>query len=279
MEAKGLLASDVTLDHRAQEIGDRLRRLDRRDWSLWCTTILVILLLTGAVLALSLPTLFREDGPFFRFNLNQSVRSLVGLVLLFNLYAVYQQIQIKQVHRQLREQIRIAAQQQIRAEEFFKLAVLDPLTGLHNRRFAEQCLETEIARAQRHNHPLTLMVLDLDDFKQVNDRYGHSVGDSVLKVFAERLKRAVRGSDLAARIGGDEFLAVLPECESGQVQHVIARLTPLEAGLNGERVSVTFSAGWTDYRSGESPDQLFHRADQTLYTNKRSHRKHESVVE
>ena len=113
-----------------------------------------------------------------------------------------------------------------------------------------------------------MLALDLDEFKQVNDRYGHFAGDLALKEFAQRLTRAIRGSDLPVRIGGDEFLVLLPECQLGQVQHVLARLSPLEIDLNGEKVSFTFASGWTDYQPGELPEELLQRADAALYNDK-----------
>ena len=113
-------------------------------------------------------------------------------------------------------------------------------------------------------------MLDLDNFKQLNDHYGHPMGDSALKIFAERLSTAIRGSDLAVRIGGDEFVVLLPECKLGQVQSVLCRLSPLEIEVEGEKVSFAFSAGWTEYRVGETPEQLLQRADNALYVEKRS---------
>jgi len=85
------------------------------------------------------------------------------------------------------------------AEEFHKLAFLDPLTGLFNRRYIEQSLVQEIARCQRHESALTVMLFDLDSFKEVNDAYGHSAGDRALTEFAERLRKATRGADVAGR--------------------------------------------------------------------------------
>jgi diguanylate cyclase (GGDEF)-like protein len=253
---------------RSQEIRRSLRRLERRDWWLWGYAVLVTLSLTAVVVVLSVSVLSRPDEPFFQFHLSQSVRGLVGLVLLFNAYTVYQQFLLKRIRGQLSEQIGIAADQQIRAEEFLKLAMRDPLTGLHNRRFAQERLAAEISRAQRHGDSLTVLVLDLDEFKQLNDRYGHLAGDVALKEFAQRLTSAIRGSDLAVRIGGDEFLVLLPECQPGQVQHVLARLTPMEIDLDGKKASLTFSAGWTDYQPGELPEELFKRADDALYVDK-----------
>lgn len=265
---------NVSAENRTQGIRRSLRQLERRDWSLWWSAVVVMLSLTAAVVSLSVSVLVQPDEPFFKFHITQSAHGLVGLVLLFNVYTIYQQAQLKQVRSHLAEQIEIAAEQHARAEEFLKLAVLDPLTGLHNRRLAQERLTTEIARSQRHGHSLTIMMIDLDGFKPLNDRYGHSAGDLVLKGFAERLTKAIRGSDLAVRLGGDEFLVLLPECQLGQVQHVLDRLHKLEIDFNGEKISFAFSVGWADHQPGESPEQFLQRGDQALYANKQTRNSH-----
>ena len=249
------------IDTDTQEIRAKLRQIEGRTWWSWWHAILVMLLLTGAVVSLSLPSLFREADTFFQFNLSLAVRGLVGLVLLFNVYAIYQQMLIKRLFRQL-------AEKQAHAELFHRWAMFDPLTGLCNRRFAERHLELEIARSQRYGHPLTVLLIDLNKFKQINDRYGHPAGDLVLKKFAEHLKKAIRGSDLAVRIGGDEFMVLLPECPLGQLQKVLSRLDPLTADWDGQKIAVTFSVGWKEYESGERPEQLIGAADRALYLNK-----------
>src|SRR5713226_3158928 len=256
MSTTELPLHNVSAENRTQEIRRSLRRLERRDWSLWWSAVLVVLSLTAAVVSLSMSVLVQPDEPFLKFHISQSVHGLVGLVLLFNVYTIYQQVQLKRVRSHLAEQIEIAAEQQARAQEFLKLAMLDPLTGLHNRRFAQERLAADIARSQRVGHSLTALMFDLDDFKQLNDRYGHLAGDLPLKEFAKRLTKAIRGSDLAVRVGGDEFLALLPECQFGQVQYVLHRLRHLEIDLEGEKIPVSFSAGWTAYQPGESPEKL-----------------------
>src|SRR4029077_10973293 len=125
------------------------------------------------------------------------------------------------------------------------------LTGLHNRRSGEERLAEEISRAQRHGRPLTILTLDLNGLKQVNDEFGHGAGDELIKCFAERLNKAIRGSDLAVRLGGDEFLVLLPECRPEEVRHVLSRLCGLKVECNERLVDVSFSAGWTTFRPGE----------------------------
>src|SRR5437899_12249130 len=123
------------------------------------------------------------------------------------------------------------------------MALLDPLTGLFNRRYIEQRLEDEISRSQRHGRALSVILFDLDEFKQVNDTYGHGAGDALLKAFAERLSRATRGSDASARYGGDEFLVVLPGCEPENVQAVLKRPEGISEDIEGHKVAVALSAG------------------------------------
>jgi two-component system cell cycle response regulator len=218
--------------------------------------MLVTLLAMAGIASFALPALLSEFASFHSFFLNDTVRGLLGLVVLFNVYVVYEQVQINRIRKQV-------------AEEFYKLAFLDPLTGLFNRRYIEQWLANEIARSQRHSYALTVVLFDLDAFKQVNDGYGHSAGDRVLQEFAERLRKATRGADVAGRYGGDEFLVVLPECTSKGVQHILQRLDDLQAEACGEKLPFYYSAGWTEYVPGESIEELLKRADQALYANKR----------
>ena len=175
---------EVPQETRLEEIQAQLKKLERRDWWLWAVAIIVMLLLTLAVVSLSFPGLMKTEDPIFQFSLNEAVRGLVGLVLLFNTYSIYQQVQIKRLRRQFSEQLQVMSRLKVRAEEFHRLATVDPLTGLYNRRFAETRLAAEASRSQRHGHPMTVVSFDLNSFKQINDQYGHPAGDQVLKEFA-----------------------------------------------------------------------------------------------
>ena len=238
---------DPTAEQRLAEVQEQLRKLERRDWWLWSMAIIVMLLLTFTVFSMSFPELTKVDDPFFQFSLNQSVRGLIGLVLLFNAYTIYQQVAVKRLRRQFSKQLEEMRVLQVRAEEFHRLAVVDPLTGLYNRRVAEERLASEASRSRRYGHPLTVVSLDLDKFKQINDTYGHLAGDQVLKEFAARLNSSIRLSDLASRMGGDEFLVVLPECSTNQVDILLARLRPMEVDWAVRKIPVSFSAGRVGY--------------------------------
>jgi diguanylate cyclase (GGDEF)-like protein len=263
--------------NRMQKIQDSLRRLERRDWWLWWAAVLVMLLLTLAVVSLSLPTIFKETDRYFQLNLSLAVRGLVALVLLFNVYTVYQQVLIKRLRQEMAEHVEQMSNLKVRAEEFHKLATLDPLTGLYNRRLAEKRLLGEVSRSQRYGHPLTVLVIDLNGFKQINDRYGHAAGDLVLRLFAERLNSAIRTSDLAVRMGGDEFMVLLPECQPEQVQSLLERLRSITVEFHGETIPITYAAGWAGYQPGETAEQILERADQALYADKRTRRPAHSI--
>lgn len=253
-----------------EQIREHLNHLDRRQWWLWSSTVAVLLLLTLAVASFAFPAMLSHEQNSYSFYLNQAVRALVGLVLLFSVYLVYQQLQLTRLRHEVADQMQSLAKVQTLASEVYKLAALDQLTGLYNRRSGEQRLAQEISRAQRHGRPLTVLLMDLDGLKQVNDRHGHAAGDTVLKGFADRLQRAIRGSDLAVRLGGDEFMALLPECRAEEVRHVLARLEGLEFEFDDEKLRLQYSRGWTDYAPGETPQELLKRADQALYDDKRA---------
>ncbi|MGB6430622.1 MAG: GGDEF domain-containing protein [Candidatus Acidiferrales bacterium] len=252
------------------KIQNELESLERRDWWLWSLAVVVMLLLTMAVVSMSFPALIKVDDPFFRYSLARAVRGLVGLVLIFNGYTIYQQWTIKRLRRQFSTQLSKMGRLEDSAAELHRLATVDGLTGLYNRRYAEQRLAAETARSRRYGHPLLVLALDLNDFKQINDTHGHGAGDLVLRQFAERLNGAVRISDVAARMGGDEFLAILPECQAHQIEAILKRLRPLEIEYEGKKIPVNFSSGWVVYETGESIEQFLDRADRTLYVDKRS---------
>ena len=130
------------------EIRHSLRVLDRKDWWHWWNTVLVIMLLMGAIVALSLPKILGDNDFSSQLQLDLAVRGLLGLVLIFNVYMLYQQHLLRQLRNHLSSQIEVATEQRVRAEAFYELAILDPLTGLYNRRFSEEHLRRK-SPAQR----------------------------------------------------------------------------------------------------------------------------------
>jgi diguanylate cyclase (GGDEF)-like protein len=252
----------VSIEAHSAEIHNDLRRIQSRNWWSWSNMVVVVFLLTGAFISSMLPAL-QQDDFVHRVDLNLAARGLIGLVLLFNVYSLWQQVRIKRLCDEV-------VAKQAHADTLFQMAMFDTLTGLYNRRFAEPRIEAEVLRCQRSGKPLTLVLLDLDGFKRINDQHGHTAGDIALKALAERLKKAIRGSDLAARLGGDEFLLLLPDCDVGQLWHVLGRLTPFEIEAGGEKILVTYSVGWKQCEAGETHASLFEGADRALYASKRA---------
>jgi len=251
------------------EIRAILRDVDRREWGLWlCAIIIIFLLMLGMS---SFPAGSEsETGGFYPSLRHQPIYGLGGLLLIFMIYVLRQQIQINRLRWQVIEQVCVVDRVEARSQEVYELAVLDSLTGLYNRRYAEKQLIAGLARTERRGLPFTIILLDLNDFKQVNDMFGHAAGDSLLKAFAERLSKATRGSDVCARYGGDEFLALLPECRPQDVQFVLKRLDDIKIDVGGGIQSIAYSAGCADYNPGESAEELLKRADADLYANKRA---------
>ncbi len=162
----------------------------------------------------------------------------------------------------------------VRIAEAERLSQTDDLTKLHNARFLRQYLTAEIRRARRYKSPVAAIFLDLDDFKEINDRYGHLVGSHVLMEMATVILTGVRDTDVVARYGGDEFVVVLPETASGQATFVAERMREkIDANIfnggRGLRLHLTASIGVASFpNSSQSPQQLIADADAAMYQAK-----------
>jgi two-component system cell cycle response regulator len=211
----------------------------------------------------------------------EEARVIRGLELGINDYLL-RPIDQQELTARLRTQVRRKRyNDQLRASvtHTIEMAVTDALTGLHNRRYLDNHLETLFNRAVMRERPLSVMITDLDRFKTVNDTYGHDGGDDVLREFAKRLRRNVRGIDLACRYGGEEFLVVLPDTEGQDAERVAERIraeierTPFIVGREGTSVSITISVGVSCVKHApDSVEALIKRADVALYEAKRGGR-------
>src|SRR5882672_1560295 len=140
------LKPDPSPDADLPELQAKLRKLERRDWWLWSTAVIVMLLLTFAVFTMSFPGLVKVDDPFFQSSLNRAVRGLIVLVLIFNAYTIYQQVMVKKLRRQFSSNLDEMRVLQVRAVEFERMSLVDPLTSLWNRRAAKERLAAEASR-------------------------------------------------------------------------------------------------------------------------------------
>jgi diguanylate cyclase (GGDEF)-like protein len=152
-------------------------------------------------------------------------------------------------------------------------AIEDSLTGLYNSTHFFDQLEKEIKRSERYLHPISLMFIDVDNFKGVNDAHGHMIGNKILSLIAKRIKACLRSHDLAFRFAGDEFTIILPETPSNEAKFVadriIAKFAPESIVINEKEISkITLSIGIAEYQRNEDNQQFIHRADLTMYEAK-----------
>ncbi len=163
--------------------------------------------------------------------------------------------------------------------QHLSMALTDSLTGLHNRRYLSTHLDSVMERMQDSNKPVSLLMIDLDHFKKVNDTYGHGAGDEVLHEVGQRILRNIRGFDLAVRYGGEEFVVVMPDTPVDVALGVADRLCekmandPVKISDAKDKISVTLSIGVAVSKgSEETAETLLKRADESLYEAKRSGR-------
>ncbi len=168
---------------------------------------------------------------------------------------------------------------------WFRLAaatVTDPLTGVGNRRLFDQRLREECMRADRYDTPLSLVLIDIDQFKAINDTYGHPAGDAVLRRIGELLACELRTGEAVARIGGDEFAALLPNADGEDAERVAARIEgiacthPIDLP-DGTKIVVRVAAGAASLQSNQDPLSLVENADKALYKRKRTKQKSASA--
>jgi two-component system, cell cycle response regulator len=164
-------------------------------------------------------------------------------------------------------------------QQSMEAAITDPLTGLNNRRYMQNHLTALTSDAVSRGAPFALMILDIDHFKRINDTHGHDAGDDVLKEFSTRLRKAIRGSDMACRSGGEEFVLLMPETERPIAATVAERirraveLKPFTISGGKQLISVTVSIGVTGFMNGHTTaDAMLKRADEALYRAKRDGR-------
>jgi len=159
----------------------------------------------------------------------------------------------------------------VQSERLEAMLFEDPLTGLSNRRFILTQLAAVVSGARRHERPLSVAVIDIDHFKAVNDNHGHAAGDRVLAAVAGCLREHLRAEDQLGRLGGEEFLALLPDAGASAAAAATEKLRAEVAALGveheGLELAVTVSIGWAAWE-GEAPDELMRRADVALYDAK-----------
>jgi two-component system cell cycle response regulator len=210
-----------------------------------------------------------------------NARMVRGLEIGVNDYLL-RPIDKNELHARVRTQIRkkrYTERLRDNVQMSIEMAITDPLTGLYNRRYMENHLSALVEQAAARGKPLTALVLDIDYFKSINDTHGHDAGDDVLRQFATRIRKSIRGIDLACRFGGEEFVIVMPETDMAVATIVAERLRrriaseafSIQQGSGAIEVTISIGIATLD-ATDDNANSILKRADQALYRAKRDGR-------
>ena len=238
------------------------QQISRHEWWLWFSALSVTLLSAVAFVLSSIHSFFRHADYFYEIRSDQARWATLCLILLFNGWLVYRQWSFRRMRKRIGDQF---LDSQSLPQATAEAAGLDPVTGLCARAALEQHLGKEVARARRQNTALSLATVHVDEFAHLTMRYGKPAVDAALKELGRRLKKASRGSDIAARLSDDDFLLVLPECGLNEVKQVLNRLGAVEVSSSGQKIPLNFTTGWVDYQPGDLPADLLKRAANLLH--------------
>jgi diguanylate cyclase (GGDEF)-like protein len=243
-----------------------LQRLARREWRLWFCTIVVTMLASAVLVLTAFRSLYARTDHFYEITAPQARWSAFALLLLFNGWMIYRQWLFRRQKRELGGQ-QVAGEGQANAvegslQDSFRI---DPTTSLCTRSSFEYLLGKEVARARRRKAPLSLVAIHIEEYAELSQRFGANAANAVAKEISDRLRKASRGVDFGVRLETDGFLLALPECGLNDGKRVLDRIGELEMDIAGQEVTLTFSIGWIDYKPGEVPSDLIHRAEQVLH--------------
>lgn len=242
--------------------------LERKDWELWILALLMLAVLAIGFLLILLPSFFFEDD-LIQINAQISVQLVVGflvLVMMFIAYLIHKHFQIRAMRVQ-------SITDAWNAEVAHIQSLVDPLTQALNRSALEEILSREIKRVQRRQSTLYFLYIDVNDFKNVNTKFGHLSGDLVLAEVGGILKRCVRGSDYVIRMGGDEFLAAVVDTDMPGAGVVKARVNQKVEEWNATSplpdYRLSLSIGVQEYDPERTLDEVLADADSRMYTEKK----------
>lgn len=241
----------------------------------WILVVFAAAVLLLGALSLIAPGSFWEENTLEMKIPPQVLFIVMMVVMVLVLYMVRREAEVRKL-RLLNVQHTLAAQSELAA------SMVDSLTNVFSRSFLRELLQGEIARAERNNRPLGLIMSDVDNFKAVNDRFGHLMGDYVLAQIAGILKSCVRGSDYVVRYGGDEFLIVLSETDAAGSEIVMKRIRQKvsewdRANRLGD-FSIGVSMGLHQHVAGQSVEQAVSQADARMYAEKQATREKSALA-
>jgi len=247
-------------------VTQQLSRLEKRDWELWAIVSLTGILVSAGLFAILFRAAFEDDTVHFEVTVSRPlVIGLFVLIALLNTYLVTKRFEVRRLREQL---ISSTLQNQVTEQQSFT----DPLTEIYNRRSLDQIAGQFISQARRRKTALSILMIDADNFKKINTRFGHLTGDFVLAEIAGILKASIRGSDAAVRYGGDEFLILLADTTAIGAQRVVMRidgkLDDWNAAGNLEDFRVGVSIGIAEWHDGDTLDEMLDGADRRMYEEK-----------
>ena len=253
----------------SRQLRERMAVLERQDWQLWILALVMLAVLAAGFFFVLVPAVFLGQRSI-EINASISPQLLLGmlvLVMIFIAYLIHKHFQVRTLRMQ-------SLSDAWTAEVAHIQSLVDPLTQALNRSALEEILGREIKRVQRKQSTLFFLYIDVNDFKDVNTRFGHLSGDLVLAEVGGLLKRCVRGSDYIIRMGGDEFLAALVETDPGGAETVKRRINQqveewnLSSPLPGFQLSL--SIGVQEVDAARTLDEVLAEADAKMYSEKKS---------
>jgi diguanylate cyclase (GGDEF)-like protein len=248
---------------RAEQIQRQIQALSSRDLQLWSIASLIVLVVTGGFLALIAPNLMwtqriiRIEQAY----LPQLFFGLISLIVLSNIYLLSQRVALNSTRKALISEL-------VLNERLESLSLIDPLTQLLNRRALNELIPHQLARANRCGEPVTFLIFDINNFRELNSKMGTIEGNRLLTEFARLLKNVFRGGDLIFRQGGDEFLVVMPDTSEQQGEAPLERLLRATEEWNTTNEApyrFSFTWGMAAYVTGTSMEEILRMVDRKLY--------------
>lgn len=258
-------------------LSEQLTALEKRDFEQWLIVVGTGILVGAGLVAILFPSaILREGALHFELNVSRELfLGLIALLILFNSYMISSRLKLRRARGKV---ISTAIHSELLRLQSFS----DPLTEAYNRRSLDDMLQKYTRRAHRLQKPLSFLMIDVDDFRMINSRFGHTTGDFVLLEVATILKSAVRGSDAVIRYGGDEFLIILADAPLEDVEVIIARIERFVEDWNEsghlKDFELALSVGAAQWAEGKTTDEFMNEADQNMYTAKARGKEHRPSV-
>jgi diguanylate cyclase (GGDEF)-like protein len=258
---------EVSAESILSRLSQQLAALEKRDFEQWLIVVGTGILVGAGLVAILIPGAVMRKGPVhFEITVSpQLFLALIALLVLFNTYVITSRMKF----RRLRAEVISTA---IHSELLRLQSFMDPLTEVYNRRALDDMLKKYTRRADRLGKPLTFLMIDVDFFREINSRFGHTTGDFVLLEVATILRSAVRGSDAVVRYGGDEFMVLLADAPLTDVEVVLSRIHRFVQDWNQaghlKDFKLALSVGAAQWAPGKTFDEIMNEADQHMYADK-----------